>query len=72
MVDIGIDHYRTRLLHTIEVSQIARSLARALRLDEDLAEGIALAHDFGHPPFGHTGENILQELLAFCGGFDRS
>ncbi|KJZ80768.1 deoxyguanosinetriphosphate triphosphohydrolase [Candidatus Liberibacter solanacearum] len=66
------DHYRTRLLHTIEVSQIARSLARALRLDEDLAEGIALAHDFGHPPFGHTGENILQELLAFCGGFDHN
>ncbi|ADR52847.1 deoxyguanosinetriphosphate triphosphohydrolase-like protein [Candidatus Liberibacter solanacearum CLso-ZC1] len=66
------DHYRTRLLHTIEVSQIARSLARALRLDEDLAEGIALAHDFGHPPFGHTGENILQEVLAFCGGFDHN
>ncbi|MBA5724383.1 deoxyguanosinetriphosphate triphosphohydrolase [Candidatus Liberibacter sp.] len=66
------DHYRTRLMHTIEVSQIARSLARALNLDEDLAEGIALAHDFGHPPFGHAGENVLQDLLCFCGGFDHN
>jgi len=50
------DHYRTRLTHTIEVAQIARALARALRGDEDLAEAIALVHDFGHTPFGHTGE----------------
>lgn len=70
--DQNRDHYRTRLMHTIEVSQIARSLARALKLDEDLAEGIALAHDFGHPPFGHAGENVLQDLLAFCGGFDHN
>jgi dGTPase len=62
------DHYRTRLTHTIEVAQIARSLARALRLDEDLAEGVALAHDFGHTPFGHTGEDALSELLADAGG----
>ncbi|MBL0849200.1 MAG: deoxyguanosinetriphosphate triphosphohydrolase [Candidatus Liberibacter ctenarytainae] len=66
------DHYRTRLMHTIEVAQIARSLARGLRLDEDLSEAIALAHDFGHPPFGHSGESVLQELLAFCGGFDHN
>ncbi|MBY7649435.1 MAG: deoxyguanosinetriphosphate triphosphohydrolase [Candidatus Liberibacter europaeus] len=70
--DQNRDHYRTRLMHTIEVSQIARSLARALKLDEELAEGIALAHDFGHPPFGHAGENVLQELLAFCGGFNHN
>jgi dGTPase len=66
------DHYRTRLTHTIEVAQIARSLARALRLDEDLAEGVALAHDFGHTPFGHTGEDALSELLADAGGFDHN
>ena len=58
------DHFRTRLTHTIEVSQIARALARALKLDEDLAEGIALVHDFGHTPFGHTGEDALDEMLA--------
>src|SRR5512137_1282083 len=57
------DHYRTRLTHTIEVAQIARSIARALRLNEDLAEGIALAHDLGHTPFGHTGETVLDGLL---------
>lgn len=66
------DHYRTRLTHTIEVAQIARSLARALRLDEDLAEGVALVHDFGHTPFGHTGEDALSELLADAGGFDHN
>ncbi|MBY0450539.1 MAG: deoxyguanosinetriphosphate triphosphohydrolase [Cyanobacteria bacterium] len=57
------DHYRTRLTHTLEVSQVARTVARALRLNEDLTEAIALGHDLGHPPFGHTGEAILQELF---------
>ncbi|MEG8099368.1 deoxyguanosinetriphosphate triphosphohydrolase [Candidatus Liberibacter brunswickensis] len=66
------DHYRTRLMHTIEVSQIARSLSRALRIDEDLAEAIALAHDFGHPPFGHIGESILHDLLSSYGGFEHN
>ncbi|AKK19855.1 deoxyguanosinetriphosphate triphosphohydrolase [Candidatus Liberibacter africanus] len=66
------DHYRTRLMHTIEVSQISRSLARALKIDEDLAEAIALAHDLGHPPFGHIGESILQELLSSYGGFEHN
>ncbi len=66
------DHYRTRLTHTIEVAQIARALARALRLDEDLAEGVALVHDFGHTPFGHTGEDALHEMLIAHGGFDHN
>lgn len=66
------DHYRTRLTHTIEVAQIARALARALRLDEDLAEAVALVHDFGHTPFGHTGEEVLDSLLADEGGFDHN
>ncbi|QKV17747.1 deoxyguanosinetriphosphate triphosphohydrolase [Oricola thermophila] len=66
------DHYRTRLTHTIEVSQIARALARAFRLDEDLAEAVALVHDFGHTPFGHTGEDVLNELMADYGGFDHN
>ena len=66
------DHFRTRLTHTIEVAQIARVLARALRLDEDLAEAIALVHDFGHTPFGHTGEDVLDELLKAEGGFDHN
>ena len=61
------DHYRTRLTHTLEVSQVARTLARSLRLNEDLAEAIALGHDLGHTPFGHIGENTLDKLLP--GGF---
>jgi len=61
------DHYRTRLTHTLEVAQIARTISRALRLNEDLAEAIALGHDLGHTPFGHAGEGALNELLA--GGF---
>src|SRR5438552_14203342 len=57
------DHFRTRLTHTIEVSQIARSVARELGLNEDLTEAIALGHDLGHTPFGHSGENVLDDLL---------
>jgi dGTPase len=66
------DHYRTRLTHSIEVAQIARAIARALRADEDLAEAIALVHDFGHPPFGHAGERALDALMAPWGGFDHN
>ncbi|WP_336294609.1 deoxyguanosinetriphosphate triphosphohydrolase [Bartonella sp. CB169] len=66
------DHYRTRLTHSIEVSQIARTLARALCLDEDLAEAIALVHDFGHTPFGHAGEDALNEAMTPYGGFDHN
>ena len=66
------DHYRTRLTHTIEVAQIARAIARALRADEDLAEAIALVHDFGHTPFGHTGEETLDALMRPWGGFDHN
>ena len=66
------DHYRTRLTHTLEVTQIARALARALGINEDLAEACALAHDLGHPPFGHSGEHALDQCLAGHGGFDHN
>ncbi|WP_102958249.1 deoxyguanosinetriphosphate triphosphohydrolase [Mangrovicella endophytica] len=66
------DHFRTRLTHTIEVSQIARAFARALRLDEDLTEAIALVHDFGHTPFGHAGERALDRRMRAFGGFDHN
>lgn len=66
------DHYRTRLTHTIEVASIARTIARALSLNEDLAEAIALAHDLGHSPFGHSGEETLDRLMKNHGGFDHN
>ena len=66
------DYYRTRLTHSIEVAQVARTLARVLGLNEELAEAVALAHDLGHPPFGHTGEDELQRLMAPWGGFDHN
>ena len=66
------DYYRTRLTHSLEVAQIARSLARALRLNEDLVEVIALAHDLGHGPFGHSGQEALQQLMQDHGGFDHN
>ena len=66
------DHYRTRLTHTLEVAQIARDLARALRLNEDLTEATALAHDLGHTPFGHAGETVLDGLMREWGGFEHN
>ena len=69
--DLG-DYHRTRLTHTLEVASIARTLARALRLNEDLVETLALAHDLGHPPFGHAGEDVLDECIADEGGFNHN
>src|SRR5512138_296901 len=66
------DHFRTRLTHSVEVAQIARSIARELALEEDLAEALALAHDLGHPPFGHGGEDALDAMMKPHGGFDHN
>src|SRR5918994_2960022 len=66
------DHYRTRLTHSLEVAQIARSIARQLGLNEDLAEALALAHDLGHTPFGHAGEEALNDCMNPFGGFDHN
>ncbi len=66
------DYFRTRLTHSIEVAQVARTIAGALRLNGELTEAVALAHDLGHPPFGHTGEDALQDLMAPYGGFDHN
>ncbi len=66
------DHYRTRLTHTLEVAQIARTIARALSLNEDLCEAVSLVHDFGHPPFGHAGERALDRCMRNHGGFDHN
>ena len=66
------DYYRTRLTHSIEVSQIARTIARILGLDEDLSEVLALSHDLGHPPFSHSGEEALDECMRDFGGFDHN
>ena len=66
------DHFRTRITHSIEVAQIARSIARYLGLNEDLAETLSLAHDLGHTPFGHAGEDALNECMYKHGGFDHN
>src|SRR5207245_8544872 len=66
------DYYRTRLTHTMETAQITRTVARALRLNEDLAEAVALSHDLGHTPFGHAGERVLNELMSSYGGFEHN
>ena len=66
------DYYRTRLTHSLEVAQIARSICKSLRLNEDLAESVALSHDLGHPPFGHTGQDVLNRLMKEYGGFEHN
>ena len=66
------DYYRTRLTHSLEVAQIARSISKSLKLNEDLTEAVALAHDLGHPPFGHTGQKILNTLMQGHGGFEHN
>jgi dGTPase len=71
-VHVENDHYRNRLTHTIEAAQVARTIARALRVNEDLAEAIVLAHDLGHTPFGHAGEAVLDDMMKDDGGFDHN
>jgi dGTPase len=66
------DYYRTRLTHSLEVAQIARTICKSLQLNEDLAEAVALSHDLGHPPFGHTGQNVLNRLMKGYGGFEHN
>ena len=71
-VNTEVDHYRTRLTHSMEVSQIARTLSRSLGINEDLSESLSLAHDLGHTPFGHAGEKVLRDFMAKYGGFDHN
>ncbi len=71
-VNTGDDHYRTRITHSMEVSQISRTLSRALGLNEDLSEALSLSHDLGHPPFGHAGEEVLKNCMKNYGGFDHN